>query len=154
MEGQSGSEDQREEYFGEAGAPPMRRSERLLQKATPEGGYTYTNLPLPYVEAMWIKVQRETPMRVWFVKQGNVSAYYGADGTKKDITQTEMSSLELPHVYVHRYWEHAIHASRCLHRAILKKMGAAARSLPLPSEEQWAVWIKPISSDMCVEYTC
>ena len=37
MEGQSGSKDQREEYFGEAGAPPVRRSERLLQKATSKG---------------------------------------------------------------------------------------------------------------------
>ena len=100
MEGQSGSKDQREEYFGEAGAPPVRRSERLLQKATPKGGYIYTNLPPPYIEAMWVKVQREIPMRVWFVKQQNVCAYYGADGTKKDITQEEMSSLELPHAYV------------------------------------------------------
>ena len=154
MEGQSGSEDQREEYFGEAGAPPVRRSERLLQKATSEGGYTQTNLPPPYIETLWIKVQREIPMRVWFVKQQDTSAYYGADGTKKDVTQAEMSSLELPYAYVRRHWDHAIHASRCLHRAILKKMGKAARSLPLPSEEQWAEWIKPISPAMCVEYTC
>ena len=154
MEGQSGSEDQREEYFGEAGAPPVRRSERLLQKAAPEGGYTHTNLPPPYIEAMWVKVQREIPMRVWFVKQQNVCAYYGADGTKKDVTQEEMASLELPHAYVRRHWDHAIHASRCLHRAILKKLGAAARSLPLPSEEQWMEWVKPISPSMCVEFTC
>ena len=115
----------------------MRRSERLLQKAAPEGGYTHTNLPPPYIEAMWVKVQREIPMRVWFVKQQNICAYYGTNGTKKDVTQEEMSSLELPYAYVRRYWDHAIHASQCLHRAILKKLGAAARSLPLPSEEQW-----------------
>ena len=36
----------------------------------------------------------------------------------------------------------------------MKKLGAAAHSLPLPSEEQWTEWVKPISPSMCVEFTC
>ena len=69
-----------EEYFGESGSVPMRRSERL-QHNTPEreGGET---LPSNWLDSVWVKEERGRPMRVWYIKRGDSQAYYAADGSR------------------------------------------------------------------------
>ena len=68
-EGHSEADGLREEYFGESGSIPVRRSERL-QHNTPE---VTGSEPLPpnWLDSVWVKEEKGRPMRVWYIKRGD-----------------------------------------------------------------------------------
>ena len=47
-----------------------------------------------------LKMRRGRPMRVWYVKQGDLHVYYSVDSSRIDATRTELVDLEVPISYV------------------------------------------------------
>ena len=45
------------------------------------------------------KMKQGVPMRVWYMRLGDKSAYYGADGSRVDATREELTELEVPFVF-------------------------------------------------------
>ena len=160
MEGHSDSEERREEYFGEPVPQEPRRSPRLDRRdshnADPgDNGRNNDDAATPaQMEITWIKLREGVAMRVWFLKLGEESAIYGADGSKEDITREELAKREVPYAYVLRYWNTSIHVAKCLHRAIARKFATETQSPPLPTQEQWSDWLRPLSATMHIEFAC
>ena len=142
----------REEYFGESGPVPMRRSERLQPNTS--GGEGGEALPPKWLDSVWVKDERGRPMRVWYIKCGELQAYYTADGARYDVTRKELADLEVPIVYVKRYWHNAITVPRCQHRAIMKSFREISSFEALPTEQQWRGWLAPLSTHMHIEFAC
>ena len=155
-EGHSESERLREEYFGESGSLPRRRSERLQQSNQGrEGEYNVTPLMPPHdLTSVWIKDETGRPMRVWYMRLGDKSAYYGADGSRVDATREELTELEVPLMYVQRYWRDSLTVPRCQHRAIMRKLMEWVLVGELPTERQWKAWLAPNSTEVYIEFMC
>ena len=138
-EGYTESERLREEYFRESGSIPRRRSERLQQSN--RGREMGTNDPsfvlyYDYV-SVWIKDETGHPMRVWYMRLGDKSAYYTADGSRVDATREELTELEVALAYMQRYWHNALTVPRCQYRAIVKKIMECLPSFEMLTERQW-----------------
>ena len=93
-------------------------------------------------------------MRVWFLRLGEETAVYGADGSKEEITREELAKREVPYTYVVRHWNMSIYVSRSIHRAIARKLVEETQTPPLPTQEQWSDWLRPLSTTMHIEFTC